>query len=229
MKAQLLIAAAGPGLRLGYDLPKALIPIDGVPLVAHTLRRFEALDLTNGAVVAVPSAARDQFEVAISQAYPDASITLIDGGAERQDSVENLLAAVRGGTELVIIHDAARPFVAETSIRETMEAAEAIGAATLATPCVDTILIADDAAMLQSTPERSGLWACQTPQIFRTDIIREAYSAAHDAGATYTDDASLVRAAGHAVRIVTGSAENFKITTPHDLAFATQKMREEKV
>lgn len=228
MNARLLIAAAGPGTRLERDLPKALIELEDVPLLVRTLGRFEKLGLVDSAVVAVAPSHRQAFEEVLTHAYPDASFTLVDGGDERQDSVGNMLDALGADTGLVLIHDAARPFIEEEAIRETMKAAEAVGASTLATPCVDTILEADEAGLLRSTPNRIALWACQTPQVFKLEIIRKAYAAARKSGATYTDDATLVHQAGHAVKIVAGSAANFKITTPHDLARACYRIREGK-
>ena len=124
------------------------------------------------------------------------------------------------------IHDAARPFIEEVTIRGVMDAARTAGAATVATPCVDTILESDDVGMLAATPDRSRLWACQTPQAFRLSLIREAHEKAQELGASYTDDATLVRAAGHEVKIVEGTAGNIKITTAADLAFAEYLIRE---
>lgn len=220
MKVGLLVAAAGPGSRLGRDRPKALVEVAGVPLVVRTLRCFECVDLVDRAVVVVPPKHVRDIQNCLKEAFPETSIHVVKGGSERQISVANGLAAFDEGTELVAIHDAARPFVGEQAIREVIKAAQTTGAATVAVPCVDTILESDEDGMLAATPDRNGLWACQTPQVFALEVIRAAHERAAKLGALYTDDATLVRAAGHQVKIVLGSPENIKITTQSDLAFA---------
>ena len=128
--------------------------------------------------------------------------------------------------DLVLIHDAARPFVSPESIRAGIAAAERHGAATVAVPAVDTVLMGDSDAFLVGTPDRSSLWCCQTPQIFRVGVIREAHRRAAEEGRRGTDDASLVREAGMPVKLVIGAALNFKITTPFDLEVARMVVRE---
>lgn len=228
MNVGLLLTAAGPGNRLGGDIPKGLAEIGGVPLVLRALRCFKDIDSILSTVVVAPFDRLNTFEGLISQAFPDRPMRVVSGGAERQLSVAKGLDTIDDTTELVVIHDAARPFVRGESIREVIEAAKSAGAATLATRCVDTILVDDGNAMLSATPDRSGLWACQTPQVFALEIVRAAHKRALEQGRTYTDDATLVHAAGHEVRIVASSAENMKITTPGDLAFAEFLIREGK-
>lgn len=220
MKHTLLLAAAGPGTRLGLHKPKALIDIGGVSLLVRTLRRFEAAGLVDGAVIAVAPESRAAFEAVLTEFYGQSNFRVVEGGAERQISVAKALAKVDESTDLVVIHDAARPFVDESDIQATIAAAEATGAATLATPCVDTILESDDGRMLIDTPARERLWLCETPQVFALDIIREAHARAAERGLRYTDDATLVRESGHPVKIVAGRPGNVKITTKADLAFA---------
>jgi len=220
MTAQLLIPAAGEGARLGADLPKALVPVAGLPLLIRTLRRFEPLNLVAQAVVAVPPGRQDAFRAVLAEAFPDNRITLIPGGAERQDSVARALDALRNDTRLVVIHDAARPFVAPETVQAAIDAAEKHGAATVAEPCVDTILLADDQAYLQTTPDRERLWSCLTPQVFHIDLVRDAHRRAAENGERYTDDATLVHAAGTPVKIVPGRGANRKITTVDDLRYS---------
>jgi len=220
VRTQLLIPAAGMGTRLAADGPKALIDLAGTPLLVHTLRRFVELDLVNRCVIAIAPQAREAFETTLTAYFPSASITLINGGAERQDSVSNGLDALDPSTEIVIIHDAARPFVPIESVQASIDAASTFGAATVAIPSIDTILVADVDAFLQDTPDRKTLWACQTPQTFRVEALRHAHEQAKRAGFTATDDASLVRRAGGKVKLVMGSPLNFKVTTPQDLALA---------
>lgn len=212
--------AAGMGRRLGYECPKALVPIGSRPMLIETLLRFDALDLLDGAVVVVPPENRDQFRAALDAHLPGRAVRLVDGGEERQQSVENGLAALDADTDIVAIHDAARPFVQAESIRASIAAAAEVGAATVAVPSVDTILVADADMNLSDTPDRSRLWACQTPQTFRVAVIREAHRLARQQGLAVTDDATLVHRTIGAARIVMGSPLNFKVTTPEDLALA---------
>ncbi len=217
---QLLIPAGGMGTRLGRDLPKALVPLNERPLIVHALEIFHGLDLAADAVVAVPAGQEAIFEEAIHDHLPDLSIKIIPGGVERQDSVRLGLAAIDVRTELVIIHDAARPFPPGNAIEQAIQIARETGAATLAIPCADTILQADSERHLMHTPDRSTLWACQTPQIFNRKLISQAHEAAHAENHVCTDDASLVKWNGASVTLVPGSATNLKITTPEDLRYA---------
>ena len=220
MNPQLLVPAAGMGARLGRGEPKALTDVAGKPMVVRALERFEMLGLADNAVVVIPSPFAEAFEKVLSAAFPAASFTLVAGGEERQASVWNGLQQLDSGTDLVVIHDAARPFVAAASVEASLDAAARYGAATVAIPSVDTILVADREHFLRETPDRSTVWACQTPQTFQVDVIRKAHEEAQRAGLVFTDDASLVRHAGGEVKLVMGTALNFKVTTPADLELA---------
>ena len=220
MKTQLLIPAAGQGQRLGCNGPKALVSLAGKALLLHTLERFFAMDLLREAVIIVPPESEDLFRGVVESAYPDMGLGCAAGGAERQESVARGLAMLDPATDIVIIHDAARPFVAVESVRESITAAEACGAATVALPVTDTILQGDAGGYLESTPPRERMWACQTPQTFRVEVIRAAHAAAVAEGYLGTDDASLVRRNAGKVKLVKGNPMNFKITTPADLAIA---------
>ena len=207
-------------MRLGADRPKALIDLAGVPLLVRTLRRFADLDLADGCIIMIAPQARAEFEGALRAHFPALRAQLVDGGIERQDSVRNGLAALDPATEIVLIHDAARPFVSIDSIRASADAAAEFGAATVAIPSIDTILVSDGDAFLSDTPDRKTLWACQTPQTFRVAVLRHAHEEALRDGYAGTDDASLVQRAGGKVKLVMGSPLNFKVTTPQDLALA---------
>lgn len=217
---QLLIPAAGMGLRLGCESPKALIDLAGQPLIVRTLERFRSLGLVDGAVIIVPEGHEPAFRSVLAEAFPSMAFGLVHGGAERQISVSNGLRALDAATEIVAIHDAARPFVSTASVAESIEAADRIGAATVAVPSIDTILVGDADAFLIDTPDRARLWGCQTPQTFRVSVIREAHAAAKEADYLGTDDATLVQRMGHTVKLVRGTPLNFKVTTPEDLALA---------
>ena len=208
------------GLRLGCAGPKALVELGGTPLLLRTLERFRPLGLLENAVIITPPDHIDAFAEVLAGALPKVEFRLVAGGAERQDSVGNGLDALDEDTEVVAIHDAARPFVAVESVAASIEAAQEHGASTVAIPCIDTILRSDADDFLCETPDRRELWACQTPQTFQTAVIREAHAAARADDFVGTDDASLVQRLGRPVKLVMGTALNLKVTTPEDLALA---------
>lgn len=220
MKVQALIPAGGMGERLGRNQPKALVPVDDTPLLARTLRQFEALGLARDAVVVIPAAHEAEFANVLNLYFPDNAIRLVAGGAERQDSVRIGILALDPDTDICVIHDAARPFVTPDIIQASIAAAVEYGAATVAIPTVDTILMDDGDGFLRETPDRRLLWACQTPQTFQVAIIRQAHEEADHRGFQATDDATLVRRCGHPVKLVPGSPHNLKVTRPSDIHVA---------
>lgn len=227
MKAQLVIPAAGMGRRLDAPVPKALVRIAHVPLLVYTLRRFDVLQMEAPAIVLYPGEYRDAFEEALSEHGLLERTRLVVGGAERQDSVRIGIETLDPGVEVVAVHDAARPFVAPVSVRHCLEAAREHGAATVAIPAVDTILEVSDDGFLEHTPDRSRMWACQTPQAFQVDAIRNAHAAAAREGYQATDDASLIRWRGGQVRVVMGTPHNIKVTTTADLATAESWLKDD--
>lgn len=226
MKTQLLIPAAGVGLRLGQAIPKALVDIGGRPLLAHTLNRFRTLGLLDGAVIVVPPGQEAMFAPLLRAAFPGTRFRFAPGGTARQISVANGLVWLDPDTEIVVIHDAARPFVDEDSIQVSIEAARVHGAATVAIPCVDTVLQGRADGFLEESPERQDLWLCQTPQTFQVKVIRQAHEHARKENYVGTDDATLVRRMGGQVKLVRGTPWNFKVTTPADLRLAEYVVRE---
>lgn len=226
MSVRCVIVAAGMGTRLGAPVPKALLDVEGQPLLVRTLRRMQESEAFGAPpVVTYPEAHRDDFERCLADAGLTAA--LIPGGAERQDSVRIALQSMDPDTELVAIHDAARPFVPVSSILASLDAARECGAATVAIPVTDTILEADGNAFLVNTPDRARMWACQTPQTFRYRVIMEAHQRAAAESFLGTDDASLVRRYGGAVKLVMGHTFNIKITRPEDLRLARAIIQED--
>ena len=226
---QLILPAAGAGKRLGSSGAKALVQVAGKPLAVRTLERFLPLALVDHAVILAPPGRENEFKDVFTGAFPDCDLRVAPGGDDRQTSVANGLDNLDDTTEIVVIHDAARPFVTGESIRAAIEAARRHGAATVAIPTTDTVLEADDENFLVATPERRRLWLCQTPQAFQVAVIRKAHQSARAEGFVGTDDASLVRRIGGRVKLVSGTVLNFKVTTPTDLAVAEHVVQERLV
>lgn len=220
MTVKAVIAAAGSGRRMGAEENKLFLPLDGRPLLAHTLAAFEAAGVVEGIVVVLREEDVPRGRALTAAAGFRKVEALVPGGAERQDSVGSGLAALGGGVDVVVVHDGARPLVSPALLEATAEAARRAGAALAAVPVKDTIKVVDPGGVVTSTPDRRALWAAQTPQAFRTDLLREAFAWAAANGVRGTDEASLVELYGHPVRVVPGEEENLKITTPLDLRIA---------
>ena len=221
MHVNVVIVAAGKGTRLQSELPKPFLSVAGSPILVHTLRRFAPIEVVRHIVVVV-AAEREVLcqEVLHTHGPWPQPMTVVHGGAERQDSVRNGLAALDPQCEIVVIHDAARPFIGVEAIQRSIDAAAEVGSAVVATPVRDTIKRADAQRTIRETVSRHDLWLAQTPQTFRVEVIRAAHRWAQQRDIAGTDDATLVEQMGRPVRIVPGDALNFKITTPDDLALA---------
>ena len=216
-----VVVAAGKGTRMNMDINKQYIDIDGIPLLARTLKVFEDCSLIDEVVLVVNNNDMFYCKENVVEAYDLKKVKfLVAGGAQRQDSVYNGLCQVNNEAEIVVIHDGARPFITEEIIEECIEAAQEYGAATAAVPVKDTIKSADEDGFVKKTLERSTLWAVQTPQAFLKDIIMKAHKKAAEDGFYGTDDTVLVERMGMPVRVVMGSYNNIKITTREDLIFA---------
>jgi len=220
MRTVALVLAAGRGERLGFPLPKGFVPLAGRPLLLHALSVLDAVAEVERLVPVIPADAFELYRQAIAGAGALCKLAPpVAGGRERQDSVRAGLAALPPGTELALVHDAARPCVRAEAIRRVIEAARATGAAILAAPLRDTVKRVRNGRVVE-TPPRAECWAAQTPQVFRVEILREALAKAEAEGVVGTDDAQLVEALGVEVRVVPGDPDNLKITGPEDLALA---------
>ncbi len=206
----LIIPAAGLGRRLGADTAKAFVDLGGVPMLCRTMERFDGIELIAQRIVAVGP---DDIDTA-RRHLEKWDVTVVERGALRQDSVAAALSAAQ--CTHVAIHDGARPFVSRSLIQRVLEVALRTGAAIAALPITDTVKRMENGLIAETIP-RSCLWAAQTPQAFRADLLREAFRRIHGKGMEVTDDARLVEMAGHPVRTVEGERENIKITTPEDL------------
>ena len=208
-----IVVAAGSGVRLGGEVPKAVRPLAGRPLVSWSVAALAAGGVTE-VVVVVGDGLQDVF----AEALTDAPIPwrLVVGGATRQESVARGIAALPAG-EIVLVHDAARPLVPAGVVRGVVEAVRSGAPAVIpVVPMSDTIRQVGDAGSV--VVDRSGLRAVQTPQGFARDVLVSAHAAA--AGSDYTDDAAVCEASGYEVVLVPGSREALKITAPYDLAVA---------
>ena len=226
----LVIPAAGRGVRMGLGKPKPLVELKNKPIIIWTLEPFVALDLARHTVIVVSEGIADRIEHLIGQHFGSAvGLKIVPGGIDRQCSVYNGLLALAPSTEIAIVHDAVRPFVEPQSILESIDAAKACGAATVAIPAVDTIAAVNEDGTIRDTLDRSGLWAVQTPQTFQYDTILKAHEQADKDGVRATDDAELVRRLGLTVKVVEGSPDNIKLTTGHDLLVAERIVGEREV
>jgi 2-C-methyl-D-erythritol 4-phosphate cytidylyltransferase len=210
-----LVPAGGIGTRLGRRTPKQFLRLGGATILARTLASFLGHPAVRAIVVAAPAEhlARTRRLVARAGRRP---VTVVAGGATRQESVWRALQAAPADVDIVLVHDAVRPFIDRRLIDAVVAAAVADGAAICALPIAETIKRVRD-GVVESTLDRAGLWAVQTPQAFRTALLREAHDKARRDGLVGTDDAMLVEWLGQPVRVVPGLAGNVKITTPEDL------------
>jgi 2-C-methyl-D-erythritol 4-phosphate cytidylyltransferase len=213
-----LIAAAGRGRRMAEEIPKVFLPMGGVPLLAHTLRKFEACSAIAELVILAPPGDGVRLAKETADSFGIRKVSrIIAGGAERQDSVYSGLKALDGQTDLVLIHDGARPFVTPELIEQVASEARISKAAVAAFPVRDTMKeVGEDRGVLK-TLNRDRLWEIQTPQGFHYPLILKAYETAFQDGFYATDDAALVERLGIKVKVVLGGRFNFKITTPEDL------------
>jgi len=212
-RVAVLIPAGGVGTRIGLRTPKQFLRLGGVTILAATLRHFTGHPRVTGIVIAAPAA-----HVARTRAVLRGrrGVTVVPGGATRQESVWCALQAAPTDADIVVVHDAVRPFITRALIDGVVAAAVADGAAICALPIAETVKrVRDD--VVEATLDRAGLRAVQTPQAFRVTLLREAHEKARRDGVVGTDDAMLVERLGQTVRVVPGLAGNVKITTPEDL------------
>jgi len=214
-----IVVAAGSGERLGAGRPKAFVELAGRPMAAWSLDAVAAAGIPR-AVVAVPPGHGALAEEALARGDLPLGLAFVEGGATRSESVRNALAAAGPDAEAILVHDAARPMVTPDLFTRTLAALAGADAAIAAARVTDTIKEAGADGVVVRTHERARLWAIQTPQAFRADVLRKALAAGEDVLAQATDDAWLVERAGGTVRVVESPAANFKVTTPHDLTLA---------
>ena len=222
MRANAVIVAAGDGKRMNSATPKVFLSVKGKPLILYTLERFVAAQTIGRVILVVPERelARCDALIRAERGLKALCYTLQPGGARRQDSVSQGLACLDRDCEVVVVHDGARPFVPPVLVDQCVEAALREGAAVVGLPAGDTVKRVSAERVVCKTLAREGLWQIQTPQAFRTELIREAYERAEQEHTEATDDAMLVERLGKTVVVLEGDPFNIKVTVPQDLVLA---------
>jgi 2-C-methyl-D-erythritol 4-phosphate cytidylyltransferase len=217
-KVGVVIPAGGLGKRFGVDKPKQFVEINGVTVLQQTLQKFQCCGAVDFIVVSSHPKYIKDVEKIIKRKKIEKVMCVVSGGRQRQDSVWNaVVEIVKYQPDIILIHDAVRPFVSRKLILKIIQAAKEFEAAVPALPSKDTIKISDGKGFLINTPERKNLFAVQTPQGFQTKIIVEAFERAIADGFHGTDDASLVERIRKKVKLVEGEYGNIKITTKEDI------------
>ena len=242
MKVIVIIPAAGLGTRMA-PVPsdakskkahpsKQFTELGGTPILIHTLRRFAAVDAVSEIWIALRENEIEGFRERLQKEAKDLlakKIELVTGGEHRQQSVEHALNAIHAGADdIILVHDAVRPFVTPEIIHDVIEAARKYGAAIAGLPAVDTVKQVErtaEGAIIKATIPRQGVVLAQTPQGFRYNVIKKAFDEAAADGFMGTDEASLAERSGHAVAVVMGSPINIKITAPADMELAEFYLR----
>jgi 2-C-methyl-D-erythritol 4-phosphate cytidylyltransferase len=219
---------------MGSDVPKQFLELDGVPIVLLTLRRLLECQAVSEFFIATRGEEADSLEQRLSKEKLGSALHVVKGGETRQQSVGNALARISAETELVLVHDAVRPFVTCEQVRRVIAEAGARGAAILGVPAIDTIKevrrssLPQDVALISATIPREKIVLAQTPQGFHAKLLKEAFARAEQDGFTASDEAALVERLGHDVYVVLGSERNIKITKPADMELARFYLEQER-
>jgi 2-C-methyl-D-erythritol 4-phosphate cytidylyltransferase len=229
-----ILPAAGLGTRMGHETPKQFLELDGVPIVILSLRRIAACPLITQIIVATRAEEIERLEARIREEKFKQPLRVVKGGDSRQGSVSQALKHVPEDTELVVVHDAVRPFVTVEQITRVIEEARRCKAAILAIPAMDTVKevkrasLPEDVALITATIPRERVVLAQTPQVFETRLLKQAFAGAEEDGVNASDEAGLIERLGHAVHVVLGSERNIKITKPSDMDLARFYLRSEQ-
>lgn len=231
MKVIVLIPAAGLGTRMAPPTPgkgktKQFTELNGIPILIHTLRKFAASPAVEELYIALRPEEMPEFRRRLEKETDilRKRVELVEGGEHRQQSVANALRAISAAADdIILVHDAVRPFVSEDIIEQVIQAAQKYGAAIAGMPAIDTVKQVDrtaDGAVITATIPRERVVMAQTPQGFRYGVLKKAFDEASADGFLGTDEASLIERAGGEVAVVMGSPRNIKITTPSDMELA---------
>lgn len=217
MKVTCIVPSAGKGRRLKVKEDKPFVMLEGKPLLSHTLKALEDSAVIDKIIVAVSRNKLKACENIVKKYKFRKVCAVVCGGKRRFGSVKNALRKVKDA-DFILIHDGVRPFIDRSQIKKLLAAAKRFGGAISAIPARQTLKFISVNSFVVRTPERKFLWEAQTPQVFRKDLIVEAYKKAKDRNVT--DDSSLVERLGHKVKILKGSFRNIKVTTREDLELA---------
>ena len=220
-----VIVAAGTGTRMNMGINKQFIKLEGKEIIYYTIEKFYRNENIEDIVVVVKEEEAEFFRKKILDKYNFKNIKIAYGGKERQDSVYNGLKSLDKNCDIVLIHDGARPFVSDKIINKSIEEAKENKAVVVGVPVKDTIKVIDNNNNIVDTPNRSLLWAVQTPQTFDYNLLIKSYEDAFKDNFYGTDDAMLVERIGYKVKMVEGSYNNIKITTQEDLNLGNQILK----
>jgi 2-C-methyl-D-erythritol 4-phosphate cytidylyltransferase len=199
-------------------VPKQYLALGGQPIILHSLRILQASPVIDEIILAVPQSDTEYCLTQIVTPHHFTKVTkIVPGGQERQDSVRHALEGVHEDADVVLVHDAVRPFLTDRMVEEVVSMARVKGAAIIALPMKDTVKQVGADQVIERTVDRRPLWFAQTPQAFRRDWLLAAHRKAHGEGVRATDDAYLVEWCGHPVSVVEGSGDNIKVTRPEDM------------
>jgi len=220
-----IIVAAGRGTRMGPNIDKLFLEVSGAPVVAHTWERLDEVESIDEIVLVIRDGLKPGFEELAATLELQKPYRFATGGKERQDSVWNGLQAISPTSSIVAIQDGARPCTSAELIEATIDAARKMGAAVAAQRVSDTIKQSDDGQIIARHLDRSRLWAVQTPQTFRVEVIRKALAAVREKGLLVTDDTAACELIGQPVRLVESTKPNPKVTVPADLHYIELLLR----
>lgn len=221
-----ILPAAGLGTRMGSELPKQFLELEGAPILIHTLRRIASCDSISEIIVATRGDEIARLEERVRRESFRQPIRVVKGGDTRQESVAAALDHVPDDTELVVVHDAVRPFVTREQVSRVIEEARKCHAAILGVPAMDTVkevkraTLPEDVALITATIPRERVVLAQTPQVFATKVLKDAFARGKADGVSASDEAGLVERLGQDVHVVQGSERNIKITRPADMELA---------
>ena len=221
-----ILPAAGLGTRMGAETPKQFLELDGVPIVILSLRSIASCELVTDIIVATRGDEVGRLEERIREEKFKQSVRVVRGGDSRQESVSLALQLITNDTEIVLVHDAVRPFVTREQIARVIEEARKCRAAILGIPAMDTVKevkrasLPEDVALITATIPRERIVLAQTPQAFSTKLLKEAFARAQADGVNASDEAGLIERLGYDVHVVLGSERNMKITKPADMELA---------
>lgn len=227
MNVNIIVPVAGQGKRFGGDIPKQFYELAGQPIILQTVKKLITSPLISGGVIVCGADDKTRMQELLFQ-LPEfrENFCIVVGGKKRQDSVYNGYKQIEESTDLVLIHDGARPFVSVEMIEKCVHGAQQFGACITAIPVSDTVKKVKDGKIIK-TLDRSELYRAQTPQVFKYEILHESYKQSKKEKMNFTDEASMIEWAGYDVHIVPGNNLNIKITTQSDLLIA-EKIAEQR-